>query len=300
MIVQAESINRFVKGVTHWVVVCSSSNNMARWQRLLEPHYQGENKLKLIRSPEILITKNAGYMNQQLLKIWIAGSIQDDYVILDSKNFFIKETDLSIYDDYIASNGYGYDTSDEAFPGTIYRESAIECSRFLGNEKTRFVIPGVGTPYKISWKNMKKLIDKFHSIDIVVLWIKSVIERGKKYNPGNASVFSEFVFYAQLMTDEEIDELERTINHRPDTNRTVWNQESFINYFKEYHIPIKQKRPVTVLLDHISEKRVYTVAFHRRWFHTNPEYLAEVNNWLSKKGIYTKLKAGRSYNIQWV
>jgi hypothetical protein len=244
------------------------------------------------------MTKNAGYMNQQLLKIWIAGSIQDDYVILDSKNFFIKPTDLSIYNDYIASNGTGYDTSDEAFPGTMYRNSVIECSKFLGTEP-RFVIPGLGTPYKITWKNMSKLIDKFHSIDIASLWIKSIIERGKKYNPGNASVFSEFVFYAQLMDDEEIQELEKTKDRRIDANLTVWHQDSFLDYFRQYHIPLKQKRPVTTLLTHV-EERVCTVAFHRRWFHTNPEYLPEVNAWLLKNGIYTKLKAGRSYNVPWV
>lgn len=299
MLVQAESINRFVSGVTHWVVVCSSSNNMSRWRRLIGPYYQGSNKLKLIRAPANLMTKNAGYLNQQLLKLWIAGSIQDDYVILDSKNFFVKTTDLSIYNNYVASNGTGYDTSDETFPGTIYRNSVIECSKFLGTEP-RFIIPGIGTPYKITWKNMSKLIDKFHSIDIAMLWIKSIIERGKKYQPGRAEIFSEFVFYAQLMDDEEIAELERTNHNREDTNRTVWNQAAFVDYFRKYRISPTEKNPVTTLLSYLIESEVYTIAFHRRVFHTNPEYLSEVNAWLLKNGIHTKLKAGRSYNIPWV
>jgi hypothetical protein len=175
----------------------------------------------------------------------------------------------------------------------------IECSKFLGTEP-RFIIPGIGTPYKITWKNMSKLIDKFHSIDIAMLWIKSIIERGKKYQPGRAEIFSEFVFYAQLMDDEEIAELERTNHNREDTNRTVWNQAAFVDYFRKYRISPTEKNPVTTLLSYLIESEVYTIAFHRRVFHTNPEYLSEVNAWLLKNGIHTKLKAGRSYNIPWV
>jgi hypothetical protein len=300
MLVQAESINRFALGVTHWVVICSTSNNMARWRRLLEPYYQGSNRLKLIRAPSELMTAKSGYMNQQLLKLWIAGSIQDDYLILDSKNFFIQPTDSSVYENYIATNGWGYDISDETFPGTIYKTCAIESSRYLGNTTTRFVIPGIGTPYKISWKNMQKLIEKFQSIDLAMLWVKSVIEKGKRFQPGRADVFSEFVFYAQLMDDDEVDILKNTVLERIDTNRTVWDQGTFINYLAHNRLSLKKKRPVTALLECFTKKQVHTVAFHRRWFYDYPEYLPDINKWLSEQGINTKLKIGRSYNAPWV
>ena len=47
MLIQAESINQHITGITHWVVVNSRFNNMDRWYKLLSPYYT-KNKLKLI------------------------------------------------------------------------------------------------------------------------------------------------------------------------------------------------------------------------------------------------------------
>lgn len=287
MLIQAESINQHITGITHWVVVNSRFNNMDRWYKLLSPYYT-KNKLKLIKPPTELITPWASYLNQQLLKLWVSSLIQDDYLILDSKNFYVNPTDTSIYSNQIASNGFGFDTTTETYPGTCYKEFTIKASKFIGNASPRFIIPGIGTPYRITWKNMSKI-----NIDDFVKWSKSLIEHAVKTNPGNPSAYSEFIFYAQLMDQQEIDTISRIYHDIKENNTTIWNQDLFIAYTDGKFSEINKSNIIDALNTIRFKPETSSMGFHRYWLLTHPEFWTSINEWLKTLGIKTKLKICR-------
>ena len=94
VILQAHSIDQFVTNpVTHWIILEDDVLPSEQWQQDLAPFYTRHN-LKLINN--IALTQDLpGWQRQQILKFMIAEHITvHDYLILDSKNFFIKSTNL--------------------------------------------------------------------------------------------------------------------------------------------------------------------------------------------------------------
>ena len=93
MIQQAESIKLFVEPCTHWVIINERSPDLAEWYALLSPYYTNH-KLNLKTYDHsvwpMLNINFDGYYFQQIFKILISKDIQDDYLLLDSKNLFIK------------------------------------------------------------------------------------------------------------------------------------------------------------------------------------------------------------------
>jgi hypothetical protein len=93
MLLQAQSINLYVTTkVTHYVIIQDLTTSYAEWEELLQPYYQ-YHELTII--PNWLNNDLNGWTQQQLLKFESSKFINSDrYLILDSKNLFIKSTSL--------------------------------------------------------------------------------------------------------------------------------------------------------------------------------------------------------------
>ena len=93
MIRQAESIERFVDSCVHWVIV--NDNNINLFKEKLTPYYKNHCLHLVHLSNSILDNINCGYRKQQMLKLYMANFLHDKYLVLDSKNFFIKNTNIN-------------------------------------------------------------------------------------------------------------------------------------------------------------------------------------------------------------
>lgn len=94
VVLQAESIKLYVTTkITHWVILQDTETSHDEWHSLLQPFYQ-DHELKIIDN---WVDCNLnGWNQQQILKFQASKFINNDsYLILDSKNLFIKKTDLS-------------------------------------------------------------------------------------------------------------------------------------------------------------------------------------------------------------
>jgi hypothetical protein len=98
MQLQADSLEMYVdQPHTHIVIIQDMVMTRQEWWTYLKPHYK-KHKLKLYSREEICRMDDGigGWYQQQLAKIYISWKVEtDSYLILDSKNFFIKPTDLS-------------------------------------------------------------------------------------------------------------------------------------------------------------------------------------------------------------
>ena len=92
---QAKSIQKFVSPCTHWIFVNQSKKDRQEWVDLLTPYYT-KHKLELVFTDDIDPFDNVdGYNVQQYWKLTAVDIIKNDHVIIDSKNIFVRDTDLS-------------------------------------------------------------------------------------------------------------------------------------------------------------------------------------------------------------
>jgi hypothetical protein len=98
MLLQAESISKFLEPCRHWVVINDRNQDKEYWEQALSQYYT-RHELKIITpNLEKYYTFNQyenGWKTQQVLKYEIFKHVKDDYLILDSKNFFIKNSRIS-------------------------------------------------------------------------------------------------------------------------------------------------------------------------------------------------------------
>ena len=91
-ILQARSIQKYLASTTHLIIVNNSVMPEDKWVSALSPFYD-RHELKIEFSYDY--QECTGWVSQQILKIRAVHLLDDDYVILDAKNFFIKPTDIS-------------------------------------------------------------------------------------------------------------------------------------------------------------------------------------------------------------
>jgi len=112
MLLQAESIHKFVNPCVHWVIINEEDVDIEYWKTTLSPYYT-KHTLKLLTLKDFKpIDSNIGWIRQQVLKLRIAEYTDNDYLILDTKFFFVKPTDLSFWEDKLGDgNLYTLDNS---------------------------------------------------------------------------------------------------------------------------------------------------------------------------------------------
>lgn len=111
MVLQAESIQKFVEPCTHWVVINEPTlHDLGYWHSLLDQYYT-KHTLKLISFHDEpfheMYHRAGGYYSQQVFKLIIAKYIKEKYIVLDTKNIFIKPTNTADYKDCLGGPG-GY------------------------------------------------------------------------------------------------------------------------------------------------------------------------------------------------
>jgi hypothetical protein len=99
MRLHAHSINLWASvPCTHWVAIEDTAFSYNQWLDHLSPLYT-KHKLKLLTDvcPSTnVVHPRSGWLRQQLIKLLVSKYINgDNYLILDSKNFFIKSFDLN-------------------------------------------------------------------------------------------------------------------------------------------------------------------------------------------------------------
>lgn len=96
MALQAHSIDIFVKkSITHYIFIEDYKFDEEHWLNTLSLHYN-RHSLKIYHGllEKDLMTGD-GWSRQQLLKLFAAKYVDKNYLILDSKNLFIKDTNLN-------------------------------------------------------------------------------------------------------------------------------------------------------------------------------------------------------------
>jgi len=190
MMLQAESISKFLKpGCHHYVIINDYNADLAFWHNHLDPYYSNHTLHIIPRihydylKCGIYLEDNSttGWRVQQLQKLLIAYLINDDYVILDSKDFFIRDTDINEWNTSIGS------TVSKENEHNIYDSAAKIYADHFNIERSMIFHPY--TPYVIR----KKYITENKNFDFFTMGEILCAPMIHKEN------FSEFVFYSYLI-----------------------------------------------------------------------------------------------------
>ena len=255
MIRLAKSIDKCLDGERHWVIVNDVTRNnlpfdTKNWYDLLSPLYVN-NELRIIPVP--FSHKNGGYMTQQLCKLWIWQLIQADYMILDSKSFFLKPCDITKDWNHI-KGGCGYIGDYDKFYNGKFIKTIETYSEKLKLE-TNFKQLAMGVPFIFKHDVMKSadnwddLLEFFHAEE----------------NCEPNVVPSEFLFYSILSKNPEHSaSVPRHHLLMPEHSWADWE-----------HALTAWKKP-----------EILVGSIHRGWMSklTQSE-LATVNTWLTNQGF---------------
>jgi len=189
MLLQAESIQKFLDPCTHWVIVNEEGADPSKWREALSPYYTNHN-LKLLTHTDfekyMYVNwphrpdnkwKPNGWFTQQIIKLMIHKFCMCDYLVLDTKCFFIKPTTLSMWDNITCSG--------TTFSGDLWQNTSLEYSKYFHTE----VLPkySMGPPFRM----------EYNVLNTFLFWedIGNIL-----YFTDNTSVLSpsEFIFYSYL------------------------------------------------------------------------------------------------------
>ena len=107
MAVQAQGLELFIEQpCLHRIIIQDKDVPLDEWQRYLKPYYK-KHQLVLHSIEEVCrLPEMNGWYQQQLAKIYVSHKVTtDSYLILDSKNFFIKTFDP---DQWAVQEGNGF------------------------------------------------------------------------------------------------------------------------------------------------------------------------------------------------
>ena len=139
MLLQAESIQRFLNPCKHVIIINESHSDLDFWNRWLQPYYTNHELVIIPRidyayPTNLLGTRDryggvdgvsSGWRSQQLQKMLLAYKFEDDYLLLDSKNFFIKPTDINEWEDSIGSGSFLKYGAEHSLCGTYTKYSEL-------------------------------------------------------------------------------------------------------------------------------------------------------------------------------
>jgi hypothetical protein len=197
MLLQAESIQRFLNPCKHVIIINESHPDLDFWIRWLQPYYTNHELVIIPRIDYAYPTNSlgtrdryggvdgvsSGWRSQQLQKMLLAYKFEDDYLLLDSKNFFIKPTDINEWDNSIGSGNYTQFNAVNHFVGTCQKYSEL-----FEKEIVYYTRPS--TPFKVK---REPLVSKC-----------KVGELGYKlfYPEHHIIPASEGIFYSFMVEDE--------------------------------------------------------------------------------------------------
>jgi len=278
MILQAESIQKFVEPCTHWIVINEFDNlDIDKWDNTLKPYYTSHQyKILTPNDFEIKSLTHGEWHSQQFFKIAIANIINEDYLILDTKCFFIKPVSLDEWDSTMGSgvlHKFG-----ESIDGPPWEDISQHYAKKLNTTPiTHFLF---NVPFKINIDilknyNMKNLIDDLYPTKDEE---QSYFElTGKKLFP------SEFILYSYLARDSF-----HLHNTKPRSS----------SYIVPAHL--KNKNDNEILVEIIRktasaepDKNITSFAFHPLIFNSlSNQHIQYINHWLSKMNFSYQFTLG--------
>ena len=269
VLLQAESIQKYLVSevpFTHWVVINDPTiTNIVPYRLQLEKYYNNHTcKLKIFQQPFFknkFISKSSdgsrnvceigGTESQQICKLEIAKYIKDDYLVLDSKNFFIKPVNLQYWENKIGSSEY-INTDTNYF----WKKCIIEYCKKLNIDIPKYVCNPV-TPFKI------QLNEDMFNTDF-----KALIE--------NSDTYSEFILYWLKYINDVTPKLDKEYvcfsTFFPfDSKGSIHNPAELL----AYKIPTIDNDP-----------NICVFGFHREFIKLcKPEHIDIINEWLKQKEI---------------
>ncbi len=251
MLLQAESIEKFLEPCTHWVIVNDSDVDRSFWNNLLSPFYKNHT-LKLLFPDWNTFPKGSGYEKQQCYKIWISKFIEGNYLILDSKNFFIRPSKLTDWSRILGSGNWqiGRDALTNIWNPTFERyqkKLAIETN------STQLAIQ---TPFLID----KDILRFFGNLDEFLIW----------FNDQADVQHSEFLYYS-LISEKNGFFKERLITNL-DMYFTLWKNDG-----------ITIQKFIEKIDNHSSIK---VAGLHRQYLNNlDSDNFFKLRSWLQSKGF---------------
>jgi hypothetical protein len=194
LLLQAESIGKFLEPCTHVIIINEPNPDLNFYYKWLVPYYRNHN---LLIYPAIELSKSYpdgnpiySWTTQQVHKLLIAHGIyyksDEDYVLLDSKNFFIKPTKLSDFKNMIGS-GILIEEHIGAFP----EANSYYADLFNTTPLKKYL--STTTPFKIQ-SSIIRMATTVESIKQIFLYGHD--------NRIKIVKASEFIFYSYLIRDK--------------------------------------------------------------------------------------------------
>jgi hypothetical protein len=209
MLLQAESIQRFVDPCTHWVIVNDMIINQKKWEKLLEPYYTNH-KLNLIFA-NWKDYKHSGWHKHQIYKVLASRFVEDDYIALDSKNFFVKRCNLEEWRNIIGS-------------GKID----------IGSTKTEYVSASENIAKKYNTSVLTDFLSSETPFVFKYQVVRDAISEDGFFDWYNIRDMNECIFYSYLIKDE-LGKIVLSNKHK-----TIWKFENTLTYneLKELDITV--------------------------------------------------------------
>lgn len=216
MLLQAESIGKFVEPCKHMVIINEDNPDLEFWHRWLGPYYKNHvlhilPRIKYNYPTSFLGAPDSsgrtdqmsnGWRTQQLQKLLLAYEFDEDYLLLDSKNFFTKKTNINEWEN-IPGSGAVVELRDEdhfALSSKIY-------SKILNSPIEYYLKPQ--TPFKIS---RESLVSKCKLSELAYLLFYPEFE-------GHPA--TEGIFYSHFIKDEII-KFHDSYNIADKNYATIW------------------------------------------------------------------------------
>jgi hypothetical protein len=267
MILQAESIQKFLKPCTHWIVINEDDVDIDYWHNALKKYYTNHQyRILTPKDFSIIPSNQQEWHSQQYYKLYISTVINEDYLILDTKSFFIRPTSLDEWNDTMGSgvlHKFG-----ESIDGPPWVDISQYYAKKLNAEPiTHFLF---NVPFKVNNDIIKryKIENLIHDLYPTREEEESYANiHGKKLYP------SEFIFYSYLAKDnfEQFSPKNRSFVYVVPANLKNKNNNEI---FAELILKIFTAQ---------NKKEITSFAFHPLIFKSlNDAHLGYINSWLAK------------------
>jgi hypothetical protein len=271
MVLQAESIQKFVEPCTHWVIINEPIlPDFKYWHSLLDQYYT-KHTLKLISFHDDPSHDNyhqaGGYYSQQIFKLLVAKYIKEKYIVIDTKNIFIKSTNINDYNNCLGGHGSYIDY--HAYNLTYQPLSNInDCTIRTYCKKLKipasYVHLNCFAPFIID----ARVINSVKDLDGLMHWFSSI---PVKYNlPRKAPVYMcEYLLFSVIANKFNYS----TVESNPLRSAYLWQHSKFS---KE-------------TIDEFTTDNL--IGFHYTWIaNSTDEELRFANEWLATLGFKNTLK----------
>lgn len=212
IILQAKSIEMFLNEKEHWIIINEYTEDKNKWIDILKPLYH-KNKLHLLFLDDFIPlnselghvwSKYAGYRRQLYLKFLVFSYLKEDYLILDSKNFFTMKTDLEQWKNITGcGNLIKYNN-----PSYEQFTDAIDTyEKYIGVSRKKYYLKP-HTPFVFRKNTLTFIATRYDGMDNFIKWFESIrlpnLEKHKGTKFQNFGWHSEFLLYSCFLSEKGI------------------------------------------------------------------------------------------------